>query len=211
MRQNTRNLLIPIIGIILTAVLYIAVAFAYALDLETGSAAEWVGALGTITVGLVAAGFAALAWQASERATRAEERAADVAERALRKDVKISLNYSEQIPGLTAITIELAEGCPSIWIKDTNPYFIWYGDCTSDDLDQLRIGGSTIHGTELSPGESIYFAWLHPSNTNPLLDNLDSPGRIPHIGFLLSFSVTPRDHGQVFTQPLTLPETPRIQ
>ncbi len=210
MRQNTRNLLIPVIGSLVAAAIYTSIILLFAINLEAGSAAEWVGALGAITVGLVAAGFAALAWQASERATRAEERAADVAERALRKDVKLSVNYSERIPGLTAVRIELAEGCPSIWIKDTGPYFIWHGDCTNEDLDQLRLGGSTIHGAELPPGESIDFAWLHPSNTNPLLDNPEAPGRIPSIGLLLDFSVTPRDHGQVFTQPLTLPETPRI-
>lgn len=76
MSKDTKNTLIPIIGIITALTLYTTVILLFIVEgEEIGSVAEWVAAFVGLIVGLVAAGFAALAWTESKRATHATEQA----------------------------------------------------------------------------------------------------------------------------------------
>ena len=77
MGNDKRNIVLPLAGIVAAAIIYTIVILLFVVEgEEIGSVAEWIAALGAITVGLVAAAFAGLAWRETQRATEAPETAA---------------------------------------------------------------------------------------------------------------------------------------
>jgi len=136
--KTSKNTLVPAIGIIVAAIVYPTMTLLLIVEgEEIGSVAEWVAALGTIFVGLVAAAFAALAWTESKRATHATEQATAWAKIAAEAQQRanalteaellptITVNLEEEltstgitVPAIALITIELKDDSPApIWVR----------------------------------------------------------------------------------------------
>jgi hypothetical protein len=114
-------------GVIVIAIVTLAAVAVISIDgAQWGTVAEWFTGLMGLLVGGLAAFFAALAWKASERAAKAEEKASNIAELALNQQVKLDVQRLMPLPGLTSFQLLLDEASPPIWIKDIQVEY--YGD-----------------------------------------------------------------------------------
>lgn len=116
MGNDKRNIVLPLAGIVAAAIIYTIVILLFVVEgEEIGSVAEWIAALGAITVGLVAAAFAGLAWRETQQATEATENAAHWA--------KIAAQAQEQSIALQQKAIEVQDAANQLAASGTTAEF----------------------------------------------------------------------------------------
>ena len=132
-------------------------------DVVWGTAAEWVGAIGSILVGLLAAAFAYLAWQASKRAVRAEERAVHVAEQALASEARFEFVVANGLSeGATVLSLRLDATSPTAHIAHVSLKDFYFADAEETEIWVTSLKDALGQlPTSIPPGGSSDCIWRH--------------------------------------------------
>lgn len=209
---------LPALGVIIALTLYTTLTFAFVLDGEQyGTVGEWVGAIGAIFVGLFAVAFAGLAFVEAksanlwaERAARAEEKAADLAERSLAARVRFAATVEQMLDGMTILRLTLDEESPMLWLQEVDVSMFSAGghEDTESWLHNLTDACGVLTG-QLPPGGHVDAPWLHIGN--PMAPDIRDRVLVE---FDVTYAVTDNPDGKTFTFPslrLDIPPVPRVR
>jgi hypothetical protein len=167
---------------------------------KIGTLADWFGVIGSIVVGVLAAFFAYLAWRASERATKAEEKAAALAEATLNQDVRLDIARHSVQPGLTVFRLTLLDDSPTIWIREAEGGFRPRNDTPEVEMTTLNDGLQTLLNYDVTQGAHVDIPWNHADSEYEFSDWSDR--RIAGIVFYIGFTVTHHSDATPFHREL---------
>lgn len=150
MDEDQKHLLIPLVSIASGFILWTIVILLLIVEgEEIGSVAEWIAAVGAILVGLVAAGFAALAWKESQAANLWARRAALAEERNIGL---VEANFAARVNFTLAITsvAEDSHATLALTVDQESPK-AW--------VDHIEIGTYGMGALELEDHRAILETW----------------------------------------------------